>query len=363
MVLCGLARIGGLFLFSGAILVGLVTLLGEAGRVFLLLDVFNHFRPFWLVGAAFILGLSVMVYGGGIFRRAAPLVALAAFVVQSMHLAPEALRLAAAPARSETGAAAAREDVLRIITLNMWGRNSHRAEAAAALRAQDPDVIVLQEAWRAQVPLVEELQKTHPHMVGCVAVSRCNVAILSRHEIIASKVHEPIYAGLDKWTVPLVRADLRLSTGRGQIDARILTSHLTWPNQIPLQRIQMAQLSDAAVWAGADRTILLGDFNSTPWSFAFRFMEDRIPARRVTLALPTWPADQRPRAISWLIGKSAGYGVDISSLYRPFLPIDHVFIGRAFDVENLKRVPIPGSDHYAVLVDVAKKAPSLAALH
>jgi endonuclease/exonuclease/phosphatase (EEP) superfamily protein YafD len=85
--------------------------------------------------------------------------------------------------------------------------------------------------------------------------------------------------------------------------------------------------------AGLDvsRLILAGDFNITPWSRGMRRQDKLLaPLRRWTVAWFTWPA------------RAAGFAWPL-----PLLPIDHVYAGPAWGSVRLRRVRIPGSDHFA----------------
>lgn len=85
-----------------------------------------------------------------------------------------------------------------------------------------------------------------------------------------------------------------------------------------------------------ERAILVGDFNSTPWSFARRREDAALGMERRTHALPTWPANG-------LFGLA-------------FLPIDHVYAGSAWDTVSITRGPRLGSDHYPVVAVLAPRA-------
>jgi endonuclease/exonuclease/phosphatase (EEP) superfamily protein YafD len=85
---------------------------------------------------------------------------------------------------------------------------------------------------------------------------------------------------------------------------------------------------------GTDRTVLLGDFNCTPWSPLFRDLLAATGLRDSAQGFdfkPTW-------ASRWL----------------PFgIKIDHILVGRAIGVAGHQVGGDVGSDHFPVVVDIA----------
>jgi endonuclease/exonuclease/phosphatase (EEP) superfamily protein YafD len=89
----------------------------------------------------------------------------------------------------------------------------------------------------------------------------------------------------------------------------------------------------------ADRLILAGDFNLTPWSFTLRRIDRQWGLERRDQALFSWPARLGDRARwAWPI---------------PALPLDHVYAGRAWRTISITRGPRLGSDHYPIIARLA----------
>lgn len=113
-----------------------------------------------------------------------------------------------------------------------------------------------------------------------------------------------------------------------------------WSRQLALRRGQLDGLQRYFDANPEGPRALIGDFNATPlWpiyrAFAARF--DDLPARHARASggklRATWP--------SWL---PTG----------PLLRIDHCF-GQGVEVEAVRAVPLPGSDHRALVVDLTVK--------
>ena len=81
-------------------------------------------------------------------------------------------------------------------------------------------------------------------------------------------------------------------------------------------------------------TILMGDFNLTPWSDALREIDSGLkPMVRRTHGMATWPAN---------IAKTE------KPAPMPVLPIDQVFAGPVWTRSRVGTLPRAGSDHYGV---------------
>lgn len=348
--------------FMGFLGLAAISLAGEAGRFLPLFDTVNHFRPF-LMAAALALLPGLFLFFRRPHRRTATFwLAALTFGLQGAALAPELIRSAVAGG-STAERPLARTDVARVVSFNVWGRNTEQADAVAALLALDADVIVLQEMWRKQRPIAEKLAAAYPYRADCIGVSLCNIAVLSRHPIARDQVRQPVAHAQDgrllpstrinDWTVPLVRADLLVPIAGRTVELSVFGTHLTWPIQVPRQRNQMNQLARAVAAADRAHSVVIGDFNSTPWSYGLAHLDASLGLERVSLALPTWPAERRPRLLNAVNRTLTTYGLDTAPLKAPFLPIDHAFVGSAFDPVSVSRARLPGSDHHALVVDLA----------
>jgi endonuclease/exonuclease/phosphatase (EEP) superfamily protein YafD len=94
-------------------------------------------------------------------------------------------------------------------------------------------------------------------------------------------------------------------------------------------------------------TIVSGDLNSTPWSFALQGLERDMGLARVTHALPTFPA------MAYQGDGLLGRAKEIPGVFA-FAPIDHVFAGSAWKAVSVRRGPKTGSDHYPIIAVLAR---------
>lgn len=293
----------------------------QFGRSSLQWDVLTHFAPFWFAGAvaAFALAFLFRGYARALIAGAAAVGILAA----GSLIAPELVR--------STGpqAPAGAPGAIKLIQFNVWHNSDGFERSVDWLVAQEPDIVVIEESQPAIRKLIEARTDWH------ATCADCEVVIYSRRPPVpqASSPSVPGAPG------PLTRAVFRDDRG----EFTVLGIHNAWPTD-PDQPFQEARL--AGVLAGTDtsRTLVSGDFNSAPWSFARRRWDAQFGVIRRDRALFSWPAFQykRLRFLGWF----------------PFLPIDHVYAGDDWATVSVTRGPRLGSDHFpvvAILAPVARR--------
>jgi len=121
------------------------------------------------------------------------------------------------------------------------------------------------------------------------------------------------------------------------VPVRLLGVHPLSPSTERRAALRDAQLRFAREWAaGSDvRTIVAGDLNATPWSYAFRRIE----------------------RVGGLVNSQRGYGLELTfpAAGNPLVQvsIDHVLYSQGLRVID-RRLGVPaGSDHLPVIVDLA----------
>ena len=304
----------------------IVTLIGLYGAVDAGFDVVNHFR-IWIVLPALPLVLLALV----VKARAAAAMTLAALLVHAFAIVPEVY------ARWATQSGESGADRIKIVTLNMRFNFADAERLKQFVETEQPDILVMQEAWGKSATAIDDLKELLPFRADCVDQYLCNLALLSRLPIAASKIEPASGAGPAAASPRMLSAEVKLdAVGRPDESATIITTHLSWPLPPELQASQFRQLAQRIAGFDPQSVIVAGDFNSTPWSHAMQHYDTATPLRRVTHAVHTWPARKR----------IAGY-----ELPFPLLPIDHVFAGSRFRAESVRRGPYLGSDHFPVIVE------------
>lgn len=215
---------------------------------------------------------------------------------------------------------------------------------AAVIAAQAPDIVALQEVdvGRARTGWVDQAEQlarrlnmaVHFHAAFTLESELYGDAILTalpERLIKAAKLPgDPAWPGLEP------RGALWVAVNVGGVDVQVITTHL---GLVPGEQRRQARALLGSDWMGAsecrDPMMLVGDFNATRLSAAYRSLAGRLTeARR---AMPSRPA--APTFPSRL----------------PLLAIDHVFVGRGVRVDAawtpLDADSRKASDHLPFVVD------------
>ncbi len=307
-------------------------LAGQLGRWSERYDLFNHAAPLWLAGglAATLLALAAT----GWARRLAMTLGVVAVVAAGWQVAPViARRLAQNSAASEVPSAAPR---VKLIQFSIYHDNPEPGRAVDWLLAQKADIVVLEEVEGLNDSARARLLAAYPHHNddADVVLSRWPMLDHGRFE------REP------RPTSMFFKGGYSVINGPGG-PFTIVSIHLTWPWPVRPQARQRREFAEYIASLPSETTILAGDFNSTPWSFALLNLERRMGLNRLTHGQLTFPAR-----------KYTGDGLMDRAKEVPawfaFAPIDHVFAGSAWRAVKVTRGPKLGSDHYPVVVELAR---------
>lgn len=284
-------------------------ILAQGGRWSGLLDIFTHFAPLYLVA-----GIGLLI--GAIFlrpgRRRLALSGLGACAaVSAMALIlPEYIRPTSPPAQ------AGLPGQIKVIQFNANGMPEGAEVAIGWIARENPDVVVVVQG---SPRLLRGIREHVPLQLVCGL--SCEVAILAR-----ARTSQAFNAP------PGTPANLALYDYR---DPRggftVIGVHHTWPTDLGLHQRNSEDLAVAAQRHRRDRLIVVGDFNSTPWSFSRAREEAALGLERRTRGVFTWPAS------------------------TPFLPLDHVYAGHGWRTVEVRRGPDIGSDHYPVVAILAPR--------
>jgi endonuclease/exonuclease/phosphatase (EEP) superfamily protein YafD len=294
----------------------------QGGRFSSNLDLLAQFAPIWLfAGTAALLG-GLLLRGG--LRWLVILGGLVGVAGSAVLIVPEFLR--------DTGphAPADAPGQIKIVQFNVW---SHNQDPEAVLRwidAEDPDIAVIEET----PPGLLKALKAHPRWR--VACAQCDILMLSKAP--ALKATPAIQRRGHEVMAPLTHAVF--ADRRGRFD--VIGVHNAWPTDAD-QAFQEERLAKLISTLPQDRTIVTGDFNSTPWSFARRRWDQAFGIPRRDRAVATWPA-RRYRRLQWL--------------GAPFLAIDHVYAGPGWATVSVYRGRRLTSDHYPVVAVLAPVTPA-----
>jgi endonuclease/exonuclease/phosphatase (EEP) superfamily protein YafD len=304
----GLAAVIGAFCLIAA-------LAGQGGRFSARLDVLNHFAPLWLAGAV-LAGAYGLSFGGSAARPILIGFGAVGVLASAALMLPELIR----PIRPSVAADAPGQ--ITLIQFNAWDRNVDVAATADWIVAQKPDLVLMQET---EAPISQAMIQRGFHLLSGTHRS----AIFSR-----LRPEGPVQI-----TAPELRRlpFRRISFPGPDGGYSVISVHLGWPTAW-FQARQIDALARVLDRYPKDRVVLTGDFNLTPWSFTLQRLDRRLGLERRDRALFSWPARLSTSVTAPL----------------PLLPIDHVYAGSGWRTVSLTRGPRLGSDHYPLVIRLAR---------
>jgi len=293
------------------------------------LDVFNHLQLLLFGGTLLALLLTPLLLPEGRARAFLLAAVATGFVASSAAVIPEALgSLAPRPPVPTDG-----RPVLKVMTHNLFGLNYDMVRVASVIAAEAPDIVALQEFFPEQSSELDPLLRPiYPFSVHCSGGKRANIALYSKlpfERSVDGACSNTNDAG--ERTAHIV-ARFTLPDGR---QVSVVTTHIDWPVPVERQQAELAALTQTMAGVPGP-ALLVGDFNSTPWSYTLRRFAAATSLERETRSLLTYPlifhyfGDWRPTL--------------------PFLPLDQVFSKGALAVHEVRAGAQTGSDHLPVVV-------------
>jgi len=280
-------------------------LLGQMGRTHHSLDQINALLPLLLVPLALLLACAL-----GLRDRVVVAVAAIGLAVGGYQLGGAALH----GWRDRT---AGDGPTVKLLTLSTYHSNPDPAAIRDVVRAQAPDIALLQESNGTAAPVVETLLPGY-YRLGSCKQQDCTLEILSRWPMRLVKI---------TYGKRVARPDLVVA----EIDApfgtfRVMNLHLPRPYD-KSAKAYAVRIAEAARANQALPLIMAGDFNTASGSFGLDRLERASGLTRRDGFIPTYPANE---------------------LVPAFTGIDHVFADRSWASRGCRRTAAGNSDHYGV---------------
>ncbi len=290
----------------------LATLLAYAGRWSWFCELLVNFRTHY----ALLLGLALVVAAAFRHWRIAGLAAMGlALNVWPMY---GAFFGSGTPPVSNARA-------VRVAAFNLHISNDNLPGIAAYLESLAVDVAVLEELSPANADRLAALLPRLPHRYLAENEDIWGVVILSRWPLLA-----PQPATQDGR-----RFAARVDVDLGDRKFRLYGAHLNWPVTPPNVRVRNAQLQALGreLAQCPQACVVVGDFNTTPWSSHFRDLlnsgvHDCVAGRGL---LGTWPSG-------------------LPAVLR--IRIDQCLVAGAASVADVRIGESVGSDHFATINDL-----------
>lgn len=231
-----------------------------------------------------------------------------------------------APSFVGTSVAAA-EEPLRVMTSNVLGDAGDATGLVELAAEEDVDVLAVEELSTGALAEMERagVAELFPYRAGEAADGGVAGTMLFAREPISDVVRLPTTFG--SWSA-LVG------------DVRVFALHPVYALDTARWHDEHAALLDAARELEPD--LLLGDFNATLDHGPMRRLHDAGYRDAAELAgagwQPTWPAD----------------GSGLRGLLPPVIQIDHVLVDDGWTALGTETHHLAGSDHLALIADVAR---------
>jgi endonuclease/exonuclease/phosphatase (EEP) superfamily protein YafD len=217
-------------------------------------------------------------------------------------------------------------DRLTIVHLNTQAGNRNKAAVVEFVRTADADLVLLAEVTPELLDLIENAELPVQPVTATPASTPIGLLALARDPAYSGRVTN---LGVGGVPALLLEGDFAGSP------IEILAFHTSSPGREARSSARDDQLADAARLVRERETpmILVGDFNATPWTGAYRDLVDAglIDAQRGRGVAGSWPS---------------GWG--------PFkIPIDHLLHTPELTTTSFAFGPSAGSDHRSLRVVVA----------
>lgn len=294
------------------------------------MDLFNHVQPILFFGLLLLVVFSPLFLPAPMLRSLGLSLAATGFVASALIYLPEAVQGFAPRAPLSDRQAT----TYSLMTFNVFGRNEAPMSLVANITSVDPDIVALQEySPYVRRSIHTSLVVHYPHFQYCAGGQRAFVGLYSK--IPFEPLTEDTCSASAISTDRTARVIVRMLPENGA-PFSVATTHNDWPAPVTRQVEQFNTLRDALATVNPP-LILVGDFNSTPWSYTLRNFVSQSDLVRHTFNLPTFP-------------KLWYYLRDWRST-PAILPIDHVMTRGNIGMHSLVTGDPSGSDHLPIIVE------------
>jgi len=307
---------------AGVFGVTVALILGEGGRWHWTLELLSHFR----VQYALAFAIATLYYL--VRRRWLVLGASAALLAFAAWPVAPYLQWATAVANTGTPPAS-----LRVMSLNLYAGNARADLVLDAIKTADPDILLLIENHGAWWRALSEVRAKFPYLLADGNPANSDLLLFSRLPLEDARF---VQLGSRAWPVAAARVCMETPIPAGGC-IQVVGVHPSAPItgwHAALRDSVLGDLPALLAAQGPTPSLVMGDFNCTPWSPRFRDLlaaTGLADAARGFAASPTW-----------------------FSRLLPFgLKIDHILIGGGLSVSAYSVGTDVGSDHYAVTADLS----------
>ena len=224
------------------------------------------------------------------------------------------------------------ENKIRIMSHNVLADNRGYQAVKKQVAKIDPDVLVVVEydhQWHVELQSLTD-DGTYPYSIRAPRWHGFGIAIFSKLPLSNKRAFQLTSEITD---APMVMAEFMI----GQQNFRVAALHVFSPTTTSRMDLRNQQIAEAAKILKKSKTptVVMGDFNCTPWSpFLDDFLKD------------SGYRDSR---------SGFGYQGTWCARYRwpALIPIDHAFVSPTVHVHDRFVGDNAGSDHYPIVVEMS----------
>ena len=216
---------------------------------------------------------------------------------------------------------------ISLLVTNVLMYNRDASRCLGVIREQQPDIVLAVETddwWLSQLA---HLGQEYPHTCHAPLPNTYGMLVFSRLPLLDKEIQFILDPG-----IPSFHGRVRLPSG---VEANLHFVHPKPPapkeSKTSTRRDAELLLVGRTIQAHDGPTIVAGDLNDVAWSHTselFRRLARLLDPRVGRGLLPTFHADYK--LLRW--------------------PLDHVFHSAHFRLQDLKRLPHIGSDHYPIYI-------------
>lgn len=228
-------------------------ILGMLGRFWWVFDLLSHFREYFSLSLLLCVTLFVILKNRLLFSLSLAALCFSLLGPLSFYL-PHKINPRKVEIRTIT-----------VFTANILGINRESQNLLDEIAKYDPDIIVLQEVrpWWSQE--LAPLEIAYPYTIQYPRDDNFGLQIMSKLPLTDEKIFKVVEEGTSSILTTVV-------TGHG--DFKLLTTHPFPPVSSELKKLRDEQLIALTKVIQQQRLplILVGDLNSTPYSFPYRYI-------------------------------------------------------------------------------------------
>ncbi len=304
--------------------------LAVLGLWLLLISIFVPLWPFELIVSflMYIIGIAAVIIAFEVWRKQhlKPGLAFAIFPLAVALILPLDVLVSTTNKADDPNA-------ITLFTQNVLYKTQNAKEVATQAKASGADIVALQEVLDHQVETISKIlgfEEIYVSDCDC-SVNKDKLALISRYPIIeAESVDVDVRGGL--------MIDVTLNVQDEPM--RVLVVHLPapiLPSTYTTRERGFEALNDQINSGSLKSSVIMGDFNTTPWSSSLRNFSAQNPQLKNVIsegsARPTWCDDY---------------------LGLFCLRIDHTFIDRDYSLLSSSVGQQVGSDHRPIITRILR---------